>query len=172
MSTLCSLSDPITGELIVEASTVPINSIDIHLCRVESVILGERIITETSVIQTTQVWDISSSLCILVFAYTKIHIKFGFLFILSPDSRWRCLSQHYSAYLCYTTPPFNFPNSLCWVSYKYYYCYTTFSIKYYNCVMGSEDTHGTKYRNPRYVRHQTSEISTSWCHVQLLDWDF
>ncbi|XP_008465075.2 uncharacterized protein LOC103502664 isoform X3 [Cucumis melo] len=57
MSTLCSLSDPITGELIVETSAVPINSIDIHLCRVESVILGERIITETSVIQTTQIAD-------------------------------------------------------------------------------------------------------------------
>uniref|UniRef100_A0A9I9CDT4 Down syndrome critical region protein 3 homolog n=1 Tax=Cucumis melo TaxID=3656 RepID=A0A9I9CDT4_CUCME len=57
MSTLCSLSDPITGELIVETSAVLINSIDIHLCRVESVILGERIITETSVIQTTQIAD-------------------------------------------------------------------------------------------------------------------
>lgn len=61
MATLCSLSDPITGELTVEASAVPISSIDIHLCRVESVILGERIITETSVIQTTQVCAISSS---------------------------------------------------------------------------------------------------------------
>ncbi|KAG7019907.1 Down syndrome critical region protein 3 [Cucurbita argyrosperma subsp. argyrosperma] len=57
MATLCSLSDPITGELTVEASAVPISSIDIHLCRVESVILGERIITETSVIQTTQIAD-------------------------------------------------------------------------------------------------------------------
>lgn len=54
MSTQFSLSDPITGELTVEASTLPICSIDIHLLRVESVLLGERIVTETSLIQTTQ----------------------------------------------------------------------------------------------------------------------
>ncbi|KAG5522514.1 hypothetical protein RHGRI_034620 [Rhododendron griersonianum] len=52
--TQCSLSDPISGELTVEASAVPILSIDIHLLRVESTLLGERIITETSLIQTTQ----------------------------------------------------------------------------------------------------------------------
>lgn len=84
MSTLCSLSDPITGELTVEASAVPINSIDIHLCRVESVILGERIITETSVIQSTQVCAISSAPRILVFACTKFHINLLSYFYFIP----------------------------------------------------------------------------------------
>lgn len=55
--TQCSLSDPISGELTVEASAVPILSIDIHLLRVESILVGERIITETSLIQTTQIAD-------------------------------------------------------------------------------------------------------------------
>ncbi|XP_030937892.1 vacuolar protein sorting-associated protein 26C-like isoform X4 [Quercus lobata] len=54
MSTQCSLSDPITGEVAVEASAVPIYSIDIHLLRVESILLGEKIVTETSLIQSTQ----------------------------------------------------------------------------------------------------------------------
>ena len=58
MSTQCSLSDPITGELTVEASEVPICSIDIHLLRIESVLLGEKIVTETSLIQTTQACNI------------------------------------------------------------------------------------------------------------------
>ncbi|KAF3437153.1 hypothetical protein FNV43_RR19906 [Rhamnella rubrinervis] len=57
ISTQCSLTDPISGELTVEASAVPICSIDIHLFRVESVLLGERIVTETSLIQTTQIAD-------------------------------------------------------------------------------------------------------------------
>lgn len=57
ISTQCSLLDPISGELTVEASAVPISSIDIHLLRVESVLLGEKIITETSLIQTTQIAD-------------------------------------------------------------------------------------------------------------------
>ncbi|TXG50870.1 hypothetical protein EZV62_023396 [Acer yangbiense] len=59
MSTHCSLLDPISGELTIEASAVPISSIDIHLLRVESVLLGEKIVTETSLIQTTQAWNIS-----------------------------------------------------------------------------------------------------------------
>lgn len=54
MSTQCSLSDPISGELTVQASAVPIQSIDIHLLRVESILAGEKIVTETSLIQTTQ----------------------------------------------------------------------------------------------------------------------
>ena len=58
MSTQCSLSDAISGELTVEGSAVPINSIDIHLLRVESILLGEKIITEQSLIQTTQVCNI------------------------------------------------------------------------------------------------------------------
>ncbi|KAK4567493.1 hypothetical protein RGQ29_003324 [Quercus rubra] len=57
MSTQCSLSDPITGELTVEASAVPIYSIDIHLLRVESILLGEKIVTEASLIQSTQIAD-------------------------------------------------------------------------------------------------------------------
>ncbi|CAK7349576.1 unnamed protein product [Dovyalis caffra] len=57
MSTLCSLLDPISGDLTVEASAVPISSIDIHLLRVESILMGEKIVTETSLIQTTQIAD-------------------------------------------------------------------------------------------------------------------
>ncbi|XP_057952677.1 uncharacterized protein LOC131146866 isoform X2 [Malania oleifera] len=57
MSTHCSLSDPVSGELMVEASAVPIRSIDIHLLRVESILVGEKIVTETSLIQTTQIAD-------------------------------------------------------------------------------------------------------------------
>ncbi|KAL3818607.1 hypothetical protein ACJIZ3_004512 [Penstemon smallii] len=37
--TQCSLSDPIGGELTVESSAVPIQSIDIHLLRVESILI-------------------------------------------------------------------------------------------------------------------------------------
>ncbi|GMH03925.1 hypothetical protein Nepgr_005764 [Nepenthes gracilis] len=55
--TQCSLSDPLIGELTVEASVVPIHSIDIHLVRVESILVGERIVTESSLIQTTQIAD-------------------------------------------------------------------------------------------------------------------
>ncbi|XP_019196205.1 PREDICTED: Down syndrome critical region protein 3 homolog isoform X2 [Ipomoea nil] len=50
----CSLADPIVGELTVDASAVPIQSIDIHLLRVESILIGEKIATETSLIQTIQ----------------------------------------------------------------------------------------------------------------------
>ncbi|KAJ4960349.1 hypothetical protein NE237_020259 [Protea cynaroides] len=57
ISTYCSLLDSITGELTVEASSVPIRSIDIHLNRMESVLVGEMVITETSIIQTTQIAD-------------------------------------------------------------------------------------------------------------------
>ncbi|GAA0172194.1 membrane traffic protein [Lithospermum erythrorhizon] len=57
MSTHCSLADPICGELTVEASAVPIQSIDIHLMRVESILVGERIASEPSLVQTTQIAD-------------------------------------------------------------------------------------------------------------------
>ncbi|MBA0703748.1 hypothetical protein Golax_016051, partial [Gossypium laxum] len=57
ISTQCSMLEPLSGELTVEASVLPICSIDIHLLRVESVLLGEKIITETSLIQTTQIAD-------------------------------------------------------------------------------------------------------------------
>ncbi|KAK7291350.1 hypothetical protein RIF29_06419 [Crotalaria pallida] len=57
ISTQCSLSGPISGELTVEASAVPIDSIDIQLFRVESILLGEKIVTETSMIQKTQIAD-------------------------------------------------------------------------------------------------------------------
>ncbi|KAL3375232.1 hypothetical protein AABB24_006625 [Solanum stoloniferum] len=53
--TLCSLSDPIEGELTIESSAVPIQSIEIHLLRLESILVGEKIATESSLIQTTQV---------------------------------------------------------------------------------------------------------------------
>ncbi|KAL4324328.1 hypothetical protein GQ457_11G028830 [Hibiscus cannabinus] len=57
ISTQCPMLEPLGGELTVEASALPICSIDIHLLRVESVLLGEKIITETSLIQTTQIAD-------------------------------------------------------------------------------------------------------------------
>ncbi|XP_021909324.1 Down syndrome critical region protein 3 homolog isoform X2 [Carica papaya] len=57
MSTQCSLLDPINGELTVESSAVPIRSIDIHLLRVESILVGEKIVSETSLVQTTQIAD-------------------------------------------------------------------------------------------------------------------
>ncbi|KAH7549414.1 hypothetical protein JRO89_XS13G0028800 [Xanthoceras sorbifolium] len=49
MSTHCSLLDPISGELTVEASAVPIRSIDIHLLRVELVLHGEKIVADGDV---------------------------------------------------------------------------------------------------------------------------
>ncbi|XP_073119364.1 uncharacterized protein [Henckelia pumila] len=55
--TQCSLMDPVGGELTVEASALPIQSIDIHVLRVESILIGEKIATETSLIQTTQIAD-------------------------------------------------------------------------------------------------------------------
>ncbi|KAL9683327.1 hypothetical protein QQ045_015147 [Rhodiola kirilowii] len=54
IATQCKISDPLSGELRVEKSAVPVKSIDIHLLRVESILSGERIVTETSLIQTTQ----------------------------------------------------------------------------------------------------------------------
>ncbi|XVF53780.1 hypothetical protein PTKIN_Ptkin05aG0126300 [Pterospermum kingtungense] len=57
ISTQCSMLEPLGGELTVEASALPICSVDIHLLRVESILLGEKIITETSLIQTTQIAD-------------------------------------------------------------------------------------------------------------------
>ena len=50
----CSVLDPLIGELTVEASGIPIQSIDIHLLRVESILIGDKIATETTSIQTTQ----------------------------------------------------------------------------------------------------------------------
>ncbi|KAI3712471.1 hypothetical protein L1987_71028 [Smallanthus sonchifolius] len=55
--TQCLVSDPLVGELTVEASAVPVYSIDIHLLRVESIMVGENIATETSIVQTTQIAD-------------------------------------------------------------------------------------------------------------------
>ncbi|XP_062014239.1 uncharacterized protein LOC133730714 [Rosa rugosa] len=71
MATQCSLSDPVSGELTVEASAVPISSIDIHLLRVESILLGEKIVTEKSVVQTTQVCTLSYLLNI----YNSIYLS-------------------------------------------------------------------------------------------------
>ncbi|KAL8242337.1 hypothetical protein R6Q59_012639 [Mikania micrantha] len=55
--TQCPVSDPLVGELTVEASALPVYSIDIHLLRVESIMVGENIATETSIVQTTQIAD-------------------------------------------------------------------------------------------------------------------
>ncbi|KAL2608976.1 hypothetical protein R1flu_027549 [Riccia fluitans] len=57
IATQCSLTEPLMGELTVEKSTVPIQSIDIQLLRVESVAAGDRMATESSEIQTTQIAD-------------------------------------------------------------------------------------------------------------------
>ncbi|KAF9625277.1 hypothetical protein IFM89_020863 [Coptis chinensis] len=47
--TQCSLLDPLSGELTVEASAIPINSIDIHILRIESILVGEKIIADGDV---------------------------------------------------------------------------------------------------------------------------
>ncbi|XP_021852720.1 uncharacterized protein [Spinacia oleracea] len=52
--TQCSLSCALRGEMTVEASALPIQSIDIHLLRVESILVGDRIASEATLIQTTQ----------------------------------------------------------------------------------------------------------------------
>ncbi|CAI9295472.1 unnamed protein product [Lactuca saligna] len=67
--TQCLVGDPLVGEVTVEASAVPIYSIDIHLLRVESIMVGEKIATETSVLQTTQIadGDVCRSICLPVY---------------------------------------------------------------------------------------------------------
>ncbi|MED6113787.1 hypothetical protein PIB30_074144 [Stylosanthes scabra] len=57
ISSQCSLSGHISGELAVETSAVPIHSIDIQLFCVDCILPGEKIATETSLIQTTQIAD-------------------------------------------------------------------------------------------------------------------
>ena len=52
--TTCSISNPLCGELVIESSSVPISSIDILLIRLESILAGERIVTDVSSVQTTQ----------------------------------------------------------------------------------------------------------------------
>ncbi|KAK9118060.1 hypothetical protein Scep_016153 [Stephania cephalantha] len=47
--TQCSLLDPLTGELTVEASAVPIRSIDIHVLRIESILVGEKYVADGDV---------------------------------------------------------------------------------------------------------------------------
>lgn len=55
IATQCLLTEPVLGELVVEKSALPVHSIDIQLLRVESVAAGDRIATERTEIQTTQV---------------------------------------------------------------------------------------------------------------------
>lgn len=81
MSTQCSLSDPVSGELTVEASAIPISSIDLHLLRVESILLGEKIVTEKSVVQTTQVYALSHLVDIYNSTYLSLTNPWGLLFI-------------------------------------------------------------------------------------------
>ncbi|KAH9305268.1 hypothetical protein KI387_009672, partial [Taxus chinensis] len=57
IATQCSLTEPVTGEIMVEASAVPIDSIDIQLLRVESIMVAEKFTVQTTEIQTTQVAD-------------------------------------------------------------------------------------------------------------------
>ncbi|XP_024363024.1 uncharacterized protein [Physcomitrium patens] len=55
--TQCPLSEYVMGELTVEHSAIPISSIDLQLLRVESIVAGDRMATEASEIQRTQVVD-------------------------------------------------------------------------------------------------------------------
>jgi len=57
VATQCSLTDPVIGEVTVEKSDVPIHSIDIHLLRIESIVVGEKTAVQTTGFQTTQVAD-------------------------------------------------------------------------------------------------------------------
>lgn len=57
VTTQCYLTDPIVGEIIVESSPVPIHSIDISLLRIESIALNDRMTSETTEVQITQVAD-------------------------------------------------------------------------------------------------------------------
>lgn len=102
MSTQCSLSDPVSGELTVEASAIPIYSIDLHLLRVESILLGEKIVTEKSVVQTTQVYALSHLVNIYNSTYLSLTNPWGYcskkknkslgIAVHISDSRWRRVS--------------------------------------------------------------------------------
>lgn len=114
VSSQCSLLDPICGELTLEASAVPIHSIDLQLLRVESIIFGEKIATESSLIQTTQVFGISQFINIdLTLFYSTSFIPSSSHLL---DSRWRCVSWSDHSNLCYTSPSFNMSYSLSRVS--------------------------------------------------------
>lgn len=121
--TQCSMSDPLSGELTVEASAVPINSIDIHILRIESILVGEKIVSESSVIQTTQAWMLISSFGFLFMISFHIFSSFlnkcNIMSLYLPDSRWRCLSQHGIANLCYPSSSFDVSNCRSWVSRKW-----------------------------------------------------
>ncbi|ERM98810.1 Down syndrome critical region protein 3 homolog isoform X2 [Amborella trichopoda] len=72
ISSQCSLLDPISGDLTVEVSPVPIHSLDIQLLRVESILVGEKFVTDTSVIQTTQIADGDIDRCMTLPIYIII----------------------------------------------------------------------------------------------------
>jgi hypothetical protein len=55
--TLCAVSEPLTGELIVEESDVPIASIELQLVRLESVAFAEGVAQEATEVQNLQVGD-------------------------------------------------------------------------------------------------------------------
>lgn len=57
VATQCLLSETVTGDLTVDSSGVPILSIDIQLLRIESIAAGDRMATEKTDIQTTQIAD-------------------------------------------------------------------------------------------------------------------
>lgn len=57
VTTQCRLTEPVIGEITVESSVVPIQSIDVSLLRTESIALNERMSSETTEIQMTQVAD-------------------------------------------------------------------------------------------------------------------
>lgn len=61
VATQCLLSETVTGDLTVDSSGVPILSIDIQLLRIESIAAGDRMATEKTDIQTTQVRGQGSS---------------------------------------------------------------------------------------------------------------
>lgn len=128
----CSLLDPLNGELTVEASPVPILSIDIHLFRVESILIGEKIATETSLIQTTQAYNLLLFSSNLVSFLSIIFTCGKFYFWL--DSRWRCIPGLDFTNLCHASTSFDLSHYFCWVS-RYLLC---FPFVYCNLLTLSE----------------------------------
>ncbi|KAI5084330.1 hypothetical protein GOP47_0000499 [Adiantum capillus-veneris] len=55
--THCCLTEPVVGELTVEHAAVSIRSIDLTLLRTESITLNDRMVSETTEVQATQVAD-------------------------------------------------------------------------------------------------------------------
>ncbi|GBG87199.1 hypothetical protein CBR_g44935 [Chara braunii] len=55
LASICSVDEPLIGDLTVEKSSLPIKSIEVQLMRVESVPLHDKTLREVSAVQTTEV---------------------------------------------------------------------------------------------------------------------